>query len=355
MDSISNFLSTISNELSSPLPTATPPLAATAPPAALNNAFVVAADAGDAPVSIHDLLRLTTKLQKSVEKWKSKASGALFLRALEVYFLFNTVFVSFQLDSKCGVPRPELALENTSLKSELDIQCTRLKKLEATVEELNMIVQSSAIEREVWKSYIRDLEIKVADPPGDALIEQLRAQHAHEKSELMNEIEVAYARVASTELEGAEWRAQLEQSRERFALEKQSCVSYSVCTLTSCLRSFTCTMYSYLSPPGFYIHHSAVDAVVAAQELGLADALIAQETQLLIERESALTALRLQLDAAHIAAADAQTALEDFRIKSNSTASQQIQMQESLQSVHISALETTVYEFRPSLDQVPFI
>ena len=87
MDSISNFLSTISNELASP-PPALPPRPAAAPSADDVTAAAAAA-AGDATVSMHDLLRLTTKLQKSVEKWKSKASGALCARArADVIYLF---------------------------------------------------------------------------------------------------------------------------------------------------------------------------------------------------------------------------------------------------------------------------
>ena len=121
------------------------------------------------------------------------------------------------------------------------------------MEELNIIVQSSTTEREVWKTYIRELETKVAEPQGDAIaIEQLRAQHALDKSELTNEIEVAYALVASTELEVAEWRAQLEQSLEHFALEKQSyasqsaptprapdCLSFSLLACLPSIRSLT--------------------------------------------------------------------------------------------------------------------
>lgn len=82
-------------------------------------------------------------------------------------------------------------------------------------------------------------------------------EHEREVAELMSEIEVAYARFATAELEGAEWKktaealqAEIDKIRLQFIVEKSS----------------------------------AMDAASASHELALADALIAQEEQLLAER-----------------------------------------------------------------------
>jgi predicted nuclease with TOPRIM domain len=116
----------------------------------------------------------------------------------------------------------ELTQENSKLQADLDIRYAHSSKLESRIEELEFQVQATSNEREVWKNYIRELESRVNNQATPPVPDSAADSQDNEVNHLMSELEVAYQRIAASELEIHAWKKAFEEGRDHFLAEKQT-------------------------------------------------------------------------------------------------------------------------------------
>ena len=116
----------------------------------------------------------------------------------------------------------ELTQENSKLQADLDIRYSHATKLESRIEELEFQVQATSNEREVWKNYIRELESRVNNQAMPPVPDSPADAQENEVNHLMSELEVAYQRIAASELEIQGWKKAFEEGRDHFVAEKQT-------------------------------------------------------------------------------------------------------------------------------------